>query len=78
MKLSSKRTFKIGAVETAIVKAVKLTDGEIAGIGIDSWSVDFGLVGAKGKLIENSYHYRDSRTNGIMEKACLRQEDVGG
>jgi sugar (pentulose or hexulose) kinase len=31
--------------------------------------VDFGLLGENGELIENPYHYRDSRTDGMMEKA---------
>lgn len=52
-----------------IKKAIKYAHAEISGIGIDSWGVDFGLIDAHGKLIENPYHYRDSRTNGIMEKA---------
>jgi rhamnulokinase len=38
------------------------------GIGIDTWGVDYGLLGADGALIDNPRHYRDSRTNGMMEK----------
>ncbi|HEY5503593.1 MAG TPA: rhamnulokinase family protein, partial [Sedimentisphaerales bacterium] len=56
-------------VKTGIGKAAK-ESGDIAGIGVDSWGVDFGLLDEKGKLIENPYHYRDSRTNGMIEKAC--------
>ncbi len=56
-------------VKTGIGKAVKQAGGNVAGIGIDSWGVDFGLLDEKGELIENPYHYRDSRTNGMMEKA---------
>jgi len=56
-------------VKTGIGKAVKQANGEIAGIGVDTWGVDFGLLDGKGKLIENPYHYRDKRTNGIMDKA---------
>ncbi|MEJ2543905.1 MAG: rhamnulokinase, partial [Calditrichaceae bacterium] len=41
---------------------------EIQGIGIDTWGVDFGLLDSHGNLIENPYAYRDSRTNGVMEK----------
>ncbi len=37
------------------------------GIGIDTWGVDFALLGADGHLLENPRHYRDARTNGQME-----------
>lgn len=38
------------------------------GIGIDCWGVDFALLGADGMLIENPRHYRDARTNGMVQK----------
>jgi len=59
----------LAEVKTGIKKAVKEAHNQIAGIGVDSWGVDFGLLDADGKLVENPYHYRDSRTNGMMEKA---------
>ncbi|WP_248924248.1 rhamnulokinase [Paenibacillus hamazuiensis] len=37
-------------------------------IGIDSWAVDFGMIGANGELLANPYHYRDRHTDGMMEK----------
>lgn len=37
-------------------------------LGIDSWAVDFGLLGADGGLLSNPYHYRDRHTDGMMEK----------
>ena len=40
----------------------------IDGIGIDTWGVDFGLLGADGALVDNPRHYRDSRNNGVPEK----------
>ena len=56
-------------VKTGISKAIKAADGKISGIGVDSWGVDYGLIDDAGKLIENPYYYRDSRTDGMMEKA---------
>ena len=50
----------------------KLEDTALAGIGVDSWGVDYGLLGANGELLENSYHYRDARTTGIMEEVFRR------
>ncbi|MGA3188733.1 MAG: rhamnulokinase family protein [Bryobacteraceae bacterium] len=41
----------------------------IDAIGVDTWGVDFGLLGEDGALVDNPRHYRDARTNGVMEKA---------
>jgi rhamnulokinase len=41
-------------------------------IGVDGWGVDYALLGERGELIENPYHYRDSRTVGVMEKIFQR------
>ena len=59
----------LSEIKTGIGEAAKQAGNKIDGIGVDSWGVDFGLIGDDGKLLENPYHYRDSRTNGMMEKA---------
>jgi rhamnulokinase len=45
---------------------------DLAGIGLDTWGVDFGLLDRDGALISNPYHYRDSRTDGMLEEAFRR------
>ena len=45
------------------------TDGPIVSVGLDTWGVDFALLGRNDELLGNPYHYRDGRTNGMMEKA---------
>ena len=45
-----------------------LEETQLAGIGVDAWGVDFALLGEKGELLQNPYHYRDARTAGVMEK----------
>ena len=42
---------------------------QLDGIGIDTWGVDFGLLGADGALVDNPRHYRDSRTK-IGRASC--------
>jgi rhamnulokinase len=41
--------------------------GRLAGLGIDSWAVDYGLVGADGALRGNPRHYRDPRTESVID-----------
>jgi rhamnulokinase len=50
----------------------RLDEVELAGIGVDAWGVDYALVGERGELLQNPYHYRDRRTEGVMEEV-LRQ-----
>ncbi|PKP61904.1 rhamnulokinase [Candidatus Atribacteria bacterium HGW-Atribacteria-1] len=40
----------------------------IASIGIDTWGVDYVLLDDDGDLLGNPYHYRDKRTDHIMEE----------
>jgi rhamnulokinase len=42
--------------------------GPVSGIGIDSWAVDYGLLDRSGALLGNPVHYRDSRTDGVLEQ----------
>ncbi len=42
---------------------------ESKSIGIDTWGVDFELLGPGGQLLGNPVSYRDARTDGILERA---------
>ena len=50
----------------------KLGEVELAGIGVDAWGVDYALLGERGELLQNPYHYRDRRTEGIVEEVLGR------
>jgi len=52
--------------------AVREHGANLAGIGLDTWGVDFGLLDRDGALVSNPYHYRDSRTDGMVEEAFRR------
>jgi rhamnulokinase len=58
-------------IKQGIVKA-RQRGIEVRSIGIDSWAVDFGLIGANGELIANPYHYRDHHTDGMMEEVFAK------
>lgn len=44
----------------------RLEEVELSGIGVDAWGVDYALLGERGELLLNPYHYRDKRTDGVM------------
>ena len=59
-------------VRRGIAACAEKVGAPITSVGVDSWGVDFGLLGADGRLIEKPYHYRDARTEGMMDEAFRR------
>jgi rhamnulokinase len=55
-------------IQEGIQKAQALRGGEIHGIGVDTWGVDYALLDKNDRLLANPYHYRDHRTDGLMEE----------
>ncbi len=45
-----------------------LKETRLEGIGVDTWGVDYALLGEGGELLQNPYHYRDGRTKGVMDE----------
>ncbi|MDR2463027.1 MAG: rhamnulokinase [Verrucomicrobiales bacterium] len=57
-------------IKDGIAIAVKEYGAQVASLGVDTWGVDYGLLGADGELLGQPFQYRDSRTDGMMERAC--------
>ena len=58
-------------IKHGLSEAACRTD-RLAGIGIDTWGVDYALLDEEGELVDLPRHYRDSRTTGMMEIAFQR------
>jgi rhamnulokinase len=56
-------------VRTGLQIAGAKFGNEIIGVGVDTWGVDFALLGRGDTLLGNPVCYRDTRTDGMMEEA---------
>jgi rhamnulokinase len=59
-------------IKRGLALAVREHGADLAGVGLDTWGVDFGLLDRDGALVSNPYHYRDSRTDGMLDEAFRR------
>ena len=58
-------------VSTGLQNAVQLASAQgaqLASVGVDSWGVDYGLLDAEQRLLEEPVCYRDTRTDGVMDE----------
>ena len=46
--------------------------GALSSVGVDSWGVDYGLLDAGGRLLEDPVCYRDHRTDGAIERVLRK------
>jgi rhamnulokinase len=46
--------------------------GSIDGVGVDTWGVDYALLDAEDRVLGLPFHYRDERTDGMVERAFER------
>lgn len=51
---------------------------ELASTGVDTWGCDFGILDAKGNLLGVPVHYRDKRTDGLIDEVTkeIKRESI--
>ena len=57
-----------GEIKSGIAATVE-NGIKLQGLGLDTWGVDFALLDRQGALLGNPFHYRDARTDGMVEIA---------
>jgi rhamnulokinase len=55
-------------IQNGLAIAGKKFGKNIVSVGADTWGVDFVLLNKNDEILGQPYHYRDARTNGMMEK----------
>ncbi len=53
----------------ALAAAAEKTRGRLASLAVDTWGVDYALLDRDDRLLGYPWHYRDARTDGMMEAA---------
>ena len=51
-----------------VLDGLRAAPSGLASVGVDSWAVDYGLLDENGALLGNPVHYRDARTDGVMDR----------
>ena len=54
------------------LRLARAAAGELHSVGVDTWAVDYGLLDPPGQLLGLPFHYRDARTEGMMEAVFAR------
>jgi rhamnulokinase len=55
-------------MKNGLAKCAREHGGALDGIGVDTWGVDYALLDRNDEVLGLPYHYRDHRTDGVMEK----------
>ena len=56
-------------IKDGISRSSAKTESALESIGLDTWAIDFALLDKNGSMLGNPFHYRDGRTDGMLDEA---------
>ncbi len=56
-------------IKRGLSVAAERYGGTITSVGVDAWGVDYALLSKSDEILGQPYHYRDSRTDGMLDYA---------
>lgn len=59
-------------IQSGLGKAAQSIGNEAISVGVDTWGVDYVLLGRGDEMLGQPYNYRDARTAGVMDR-CFSQ-----
>jgi rhamnulokinase len=59
-------------IQAGLAKAAQTFGSAARSVGVDTWGVDYVLLGSGGEMLGQPYHYRDPRTAGVMDSMFSR------
>ncbi|MGC1275570.1 MAG: rhamnulokinase family protein [Planctomycetaceae bacterium] len=59
-------------IQEGLARAAACMKNDVASVGVDTWGVDYVLLDKAGELLGLPYHYRDSRSHGMLAEATAR------
>lgn len=59
-------------IQKGLQNAAAKLNGSAVSVGVDTWGVDFVLLNKHDELLGQPWNYRDSRTEGMLQKAFSR------
>ena len=59
-------------IQNGLAAAAKKYGNAVVSVGVDTWGVDYVLLTGKNEFLGQPYHYRDKRTDGLLNHALTR------